>query len=67
MKFILEFVTRTNEEEVAVGEGKLRSVQKGNSSRPTGSLRDERIGRGLQNVHGCLGLSGGRHAYLVAH
>ncbi len=39
MKFILEFLTETHGKKTARSGEKLRSVQKGNSSRPTGSFR----------------------------
>ena len=39
MKFILEFLTGPNKEKTARSGEKLWSVQKGNSSRPTGSFR----------------------------
>jgi len=35
----MEFLVRMSKEQAAMGEDGLRSVQKGNSSRPTGSFR----------------------------
>lgn len=47
------------------GGGRCRSGRL--FSRPTGSLRDARIGRIVQNLHRCLRLMVVGHTYLVAH
>ena len=39
MRFIMEFLVGISKERIAMGKGGLRGVQKGNSSRPTGSFR----------------------------